>query len=81
MNKKQTLAQKTNLSELVITAGCYIQVINEATWKYQTVAEVVYTPYAINQALKKNKLQSAWVNVYGTRELWMASKGRLAKQA
>lgn len=78
MSSKQTLAQKTNLSSLTVTAGCRIQVINEDTWKYETVAEVVYTPYAINQALKKHKLQSAWVNLYGSRELWSVSKGRLA---
>lgn len=81
MNSKTTLAQKTNLDQLNVFASCRIQIINETTWKYQTIAEVVYTPYAINQALKKSKLQSAWINLNGNRELWMVSKGRLAKQA
>ena len=78
---KQTLADKTGLKDLVVTAGCRVQVINETTWKYETVAEVVYTPYAINEALKQNKLQSAWVSLYGDRELWTVSKGKLATRA
>lgn len=80
-SSKRTLAQKTNLDQLVVTAGCRIQVVNEETWKYETIAETVYTPYAINQVLKKHKLQSAWVNLFGNRELWMVSKGRLANHA
>lgn len=76
---RKTAAQKSNLSELNIVPNCKIQIVNEKTWKTETIAMTLYTPLAINKVLKKHKLQSAFVLFLGSRELWRQGTGRLAE--
>lgn len=78
MNNKPTLAQKNKFDSLNIVAGCKVQQINEDTMKWETIGEVLYTPYSINQFMKQHKLASVWVNILGSREMWFKGKGRLA---
>ena len=70
MAKKQNASKSSNLKNLVVTAGCKVQVINEKTFQWQTIAETCYTPRHINEVLKTNKLTSAWVVWMCGREMW-----------
>lgn len=72
------MAKRTNkpasIDNLNVWVTCKIQIINEDTWKYQTIDEVPWTPKHIKQAMKKHKLASAWIWVMGDRELKFASE-------
>jgi hypothetical protein len=65
-------AKQTNLSNLNVVPGAVLQVIEDhgdhGTWK--TVAECLYTPKSINDAMKANGLTSAWVKWTCGRGLW-----------
>lgn len=63
MSKKQVM----KIDDLNVWANCKIQVINEETMKYETIAEVPYTPKHIKQAMKKNNVKSAWIYFMGER--------------
>lgn len=64
-----------------VTAGCKIQVINENTMKWDTLAEVAYTPAQINKVLNKYGLLNGWVLWLGGREFWESTDGNLATRA
>jgi len=47
---------------------------------WQTLEEILYAPAAINAALKKRGLETAWVYFMGSREMWQQTEGNLAKR-
>lgn len=61
---------KQGLSIPNVVPGCRIQVINEDTMRWETIASVDYTPKAIQVALKTHGLASAWVQWQCGREFW-----------
>jgi len=71
-----------SIPNIVPTAS--LQIINESGEKpiWQTLErDILYTPAAINKALKKRGLDSAWIRFMGSRELWQQTDGNLAKRS
>lgn len=62
-----------SIENLNVWVNCKIQVINEDTWKYQTVCECLWTPKEIKKAMKKHNLKAAWIWVMGDRTYQFAS--------
>jgi len=56
----------------VIWTGCKVQIINESTGKFDTIAQCIYTPRAINDAMKQHGLTTCWVRWTCGREMWRA---------
>jgi hypothetical protein len=49
--------------------------------KWDTLAEVAYTPAQINKVLNKYGLLNGWVLWLGGREFWESTDGNLATRA
>jgi hypothetical protein len=76
-------AKTSNLNQLNVWASARIQIIDETNIErpvYRTIAETMYTPRHINDALKANGLKSAWVQWTCGRELWFSGK-QIAEKA
>lgn len=66
-----------------IVPACKIKVIDDsgAVPMWKTVGETLYTPKAIADTIRKNKLQWAWVFIAGGKEVWeIKGKSALASQ-
>jgi hypothetical protein len=70
-------AKQSNLSDLNVVPSARILVIDETVTDrpaLKLVAETIYTPRHINEALKANGLKAAWVQWTCGREYWFAGK-------
>lgn len=69
MGKRATVESIGNLN---IVPGCSVQVIEGGRWR--TISTPLYTPLAINEALRDAGLAWAFVWFMGEREIWNAAK-------
>lgn len=66
-----------------VVPSCLVKVINDTgnipVWK--TLGQTAYTPKAIADMCRANKVQTCWVIFLGYKEFWMLdTNARLAKQ-
>ena len=69
-----------------VVPACTLRVIDDndplCAPKWKTLESIIYTPRAIQNALERHDLDSAWIAFAGANELWIKSaSSRLAQRA